>query len=287
MSSPAELSRAERALAAASTVEEVKSIYDVAEAYRVYASNAAEQNRAATVKLRAAAKGGVMLAEMPKRGHNRPQPDSLSVSLGIESDAAAQQLSSRWQKVAELDRVGKLNDYLDAEADEVTMAGLFHYAEVPFDTEHSGQEAWFTPAWVFKGLGLTFDLDVAAPPGGVPWIPARRYFTEADDGLAQPWEGVVWCNPPYSAPTPWCKRFAEHDEMALLIRADLSVGGPFAAITAAEAVWVPAGRLDFVDGVGDVSGKVTFSTVMFGRGATVLNAMYRLADTNGTTRRLT
>lgn len=24
-----------------------------------------------------------------------------------------------------------------------------------------------------------------------------RYYTPEQDGLAQPWEGVVWCNPPY------------------------------------------------------------------------------------------
>jgi phage N-6-adenine-methyltransferase len=155
-----------------------------------------------------------------------------------------------------------------------------------FDSPHSGQEAWYTPAWVFDGMGVEFDLDVAAPPGGVPWIPARHHYTQDDDGLAQPWHGVVWCNPPYSAPTPWCKRFAEHDDMALLIRADLSTGGPIAALGAADALWAPDGRLDFVDGVGDVTGKVTFSTVMLGRGPTVVEGMRRLAEISGVTREL-
>jgi phage N-6-adenine-methyltransferase len=158
--------------------------------------------------------------------------------------------------------------------------------EATFDTEHSGQEAWYTPAWVFEGLGLEFDLDVAAPPGGVPWIPARHHYTEDDDGLAQPWQGVVWCNPPYSAPAPWCKRFATHDEMALLIRADLSTGGPLVALEAADALWAPDGRLDFVDGVGERGGSVTFSTVMLGRGDTVVEGMHRLAEVSGVTREL-
>ena len=46
---------------------------------------------------------------------------------------------------------------------------------------------YYTPAWVFDAMGLRFDLDPASPPGGVPWIPAARYFTMEDDGLAQEW----------------------------------------------------------------------------------------------------
>ena len=69
---------------------------------------------------------------------------------------------------------------------------------------------YYTPAWVFERMGLDFDLDVCAPPGGIPWIPARRFFTMADDGLSQPWEGLVWMNPPYSNCTPWVERFVMH-----------------------------------------------------------------------------
>ena len=68
----------------------------------------------------------------------------------------------------------------------------------------------YTPAWIFETLGLNFDLDVASPPGGIPWIPARRYYTMEDDGLSQPWEGLIWMNPPYSSATEWVRRFIEH-----------------------------------------------------------------------------
>ena len=143
---------------------------------------------------------------------------------------------------------------------------------------------WYTPAWVFDGLGMTFDVDVAAPDGGAPNVPSRTHYTVADDGLLQPWHGYVWCNPPYSAPTAWCRRWAEHEPGGcLLIRADLSTGGPFVAWTAAHAAWVPRKRLQFVSAAGHPSGAVNFSTVLLGRGAEAVAAMRRLAEHYGGT----
>lgn len=87
----------------------------------------------------------------------------------------------------------------------------------PSANDSLGTDEYFTPRWVFDRLGLDFDLDVAAPPGGAPHVPAARYFTAADDGLTQDWIGRVWMNPPYSAPGPWVARFLDHgDGIALL-----------------------------------------------------------------------
>jgi phage N-6-adenine-methyltransferase len=141
---------------------------------------------------------------------------------------------------------------------------------------------WYTPKWVFDGLGMTFDVDVAAPDGGAENVPALTHYTVADDGLLQPWHGYVWCNPPYSAPTRWCDKWAAHEPGGcLLIRADLSTRGPFVAWSAAHAAWVPNRRLQFVSASGHPSGAVNFSTVLLGRGLLVVAAMRRLADTYG------
>lgn len=85
----------------------------------------------------------------------------------------------------------------------------------------------YTPRWVFDAMGLRFDLDVAAPVGG-PWhVPCERYFTAEDDGLAQEWQGLVWCNPPYSNYAPWGDRWAQHPTGVLM------------GIVLPETTWLP------------------------------------------------
>lgn len=127
------------------------------------------------------------------------------------------------------------------------MRGFFHEAPIGNSVE------WYTPPHVFEALGVQFDLDPAAPPGGVPWIPARRHFTESEDGLIQPWRGRVWLNPPYGRHTArWLGRLSEHgDGISLLFaRSDTAWFQRFAP--AATAICFVSRRLRFVPGDGRV-----------------------------------
>jgi hypothetical protein len=58
---------------------------------------------------------------------------------------------------------------------------------------------WMTPQFVFDALGLTFSLDPAHPGRDNPHcvVPTRKIYTISDDGLRQPWAGLIWLNPPY------------------------------------------------------------------------------------------
>jgi hypothetical protein len=78
---------------------------------------------------------------------------------------------------------------------------------LPSDAYVVTSDDCYTPRWVFDAMRLSFDLDVAAPVGGPRHVPAMRYYTPDDDGLSQPWDGLVWCNPPYSHFRP-CTRLA-------------------------------------------------------------------------------
>ena len=78
-------------------------------------------------------------------------------------------------------------------------------------------DEFYTPAFIFDALGLKYDVDVCAPTDGVPWIPAAKHYSIADDGLAQEWQGLVWCNPPYSNPTPWVDKFMANTNGVALV----------------------------------------------------------------------
>lgn len=129
--------------------------------------------------------------------------------------------------------------------EEFTLASqpaLFGVAQ-----ERLMKDDYYTPRDVFERLGLTFDLDVCAPPGGVPWVPARRFYTMEDDGLSQPWEGRVWMNPPYSNVTPWVHRFIEHRHGVALVSHAKSAWHP-RLWADADAVAFPFRYFDFVGG---------------------------------------
>ena len=76
-----------------------------------------------------------------------------------------------------------------------------------FDTRFkSNTVEWATPADVFDPLNreFGFTMDVAATAENAK---CAKYYTEADDGLKQPWEGVCWMNPPYGKDVPkWMAR---------------------------------------------------------------------------------
>tara|TARA_B100001250_G_scaffold37972_1_gene30289 strand:- start:82 stop:642 length:561 start_codon:yes stop_codon:yes gene_type:complete len=77
---------------------------------------------------------------------------------------------------------------------------------------------WWTPREVFINLDIEFDLDVASPIGGVNYIPAKNYYTKADNGLIQDWYGTVWCNPPYGRDLNlWMEKFINHGQGIALI----------------------------------------------------------------------
>lgn len=99
----------------------------------------------------------------------------------------------------------------------------------------------YTPEWLFEAMGVEFDVDLAAPPGGIPYIPAKRYFTKEDDALAQDWTGLfAWCNPPYSVAADFGQKWLDETQEGLWL-------GPISHGTAyrrtmfvrARALWFP------------------------------------------------
>lgn len=74
-----------------------------------------------------------------------------------------------------------------------------------WQTEENDEVATKAELWrpIADAMG-GFDLDPAA--GCEPTPIADDRYTREDNGLAQPWYGTVWLNPPFSDKTPWYKR---------------------------------------------------------------------------------
>ena len=115
---------------------------------------------------------------------------------------------------------------------------------------------WYTPPWVFDRLGLEFDLDPCQPAAGIPWIPAKKKYTLADDGLASPWHGRVWLNPPYGKHThAWLDKMDKHRNGVSLVFARTDCAWFHESVAQADAILFLRGRVKFVDGLGVTGGS--------------------------------
>ncbi len=98
---------------------------------------------------------------------------------------------------------------------------LDYSANAPRSTDDSDSDSYCTPSVLTEMLPLV-DLDPASNERST--IRARRSICLPDDGLARPWSGTVWCNPPYSNVGAWvdhaidCAR--DGGEVLMLIKAD-------------------------------------------------------------------
>ena len=118
----------------------------------------------------------------------------------------------------------------------------------PVAQERTTSDDYYTPPHVFERLAIEFALDVASPPGGIPWVPARHFLTMADDGLSAPWEGRVWMNPPYSQASPWVRRFIDHGHGIALVPHAKSAWHPLLWEAADGCVMPRDGYFNFVGG---------------------------------------
>jgi hypothetical protein len=137
---------------------------------------------------------------------------------------------------------------------------------------------WLTPPNIIADLG-PFDLDPCAAPEPRPWPTATLHYVT--DGLARPWFGRVWLNPPYSRHEigAWVSALAKHGNGVALVFARTDTAFFQQHILAkADALFFLHGRLFFCHPDGrraDDNGGAPSVLVAYGEGNATRLRNYR------------
>ena len=202
--------KARHALAQCERIDEAKDWADKAAALSAYAKQADDPELEATarrIRSRAFRRMGEISRELEK-GSPGPQGEILpsagkylSKSAVLAEAGISTSQAHRAEKVAAIP-VEEFERRVESDTPPPITA-LLDRARRPRsgNATHDNDDEWYTPPRVVSACRAAMggiDLDPASHEVANRCVKAKRYFTVEDDGLAQPWAGRVFLNPPYS-----------------------------------------------------------------------------------------
>ena len=114
------------------------------------------------------------------------------------------------------------------------------------------------------------DLDPASNSQEIPNVPAAKHYTAQDNGLAQPWAGRVFLNPPFGPGVEkwfsklYLKQSADRITEAIVLWKSATETAAWKTLTAISSrVCFPSARIRFAGPSGDDGPGPTFSPALF------------------------
>jgi hypothetical protein len=120
-----------------------------------------------------------------------------------------------------------------------------------------------------------FDLDPCAC-ASMPWQIAKKSYAPPQNGLLLPWEGRVFCNPPYGPHVEdWVKRMSAHGNGILLIFSRIETSAWKWVWDTGDAFLFPEGRLSFYRPNGKKAKGGTAPSALIAYGRNNAEALFR------------
>lgn len=186
-------------------------------------------------------------------GKGRDNSVSLTELLETPNQDQAENISRTSQKLAKPDddsfeaAIAKVKD----SGEEVSRAAVTRALAGAHVSNNSGENEWYTPQEYIDAARLTMgsiDLDPATSKAANKIVKAKRFYTEADDGLTKKWSGNVWMNPPYAKDLigKFSAKLCESDVTACVLVNNATETAWFQEMAAkASAICFPRGRVKF------------------------------------------